>query len=540
MRRAADRISGGTVGDRDRRAVITVVIAIMTTAALVLTSCTIGPSRRPDLAISGGNTTASTPTSHRQPMPLGPGGKGRTAQPLAWDDCPATIPRTAPGGTTFAVRCATLMVPTSYPEPNRGSIELHVAEARAAETPPAAPPLVVMLGDPGAVGEASIAATAASLPADIRAHYTIVAMDPRGTGESTPINCVSAGTARAILGMAADPASPRGTAQLTSITRQLAFDCGDTAGPALTKINSTNAADDLDSLRSALRVDRLSILARGGGATIGAVYADRYPGRVTAMILDSPADPTQTPQDRAAATAIAAQTLLRDFAAACTARADGCPLGDDPVAAITALVDRFATSGTDAGPWVVTAGSVLLSLIELLPDPTAWPSLADALAGLGDGNARPLADLVTGALGGADLTARLSARIIYDCNDTTDRLDLRDMAGAVAPARTAAPLFGPYAVALSGLCASWPAPDEALGRLSGAGAPPITVIGSVNDPVHPFAAARSVAGQLASATLVTWQSGHDGAYPASVCITSIVDDYLLHGKVPDRGTLCPP
>lgn len=473
-------------------------------------------------------------------MPLGPGGPGRSAPPLAWSTCPAAVPTTAADGSVFSVRCATLTVPTSYPEPQRGSVALRVAEARAQATPADAPPLLVMPGDPGARGEAQIADIAASLPADIRSHYAIVAMDPRGTGQSTGIDCISASTARAVLGMAADPSSTQGASQLASITRQLTFDCGDAVGPALTKINSTNAADDVDSLRSALRVDKLTVVAAGGGATIGAVYADRYPGRITAMVLDSPADPLAGLGQRAAAIATAAQTLLGDFASACPTASDGCPLGADPAATIASIVHRFATSGTDSGPWVMTGGSVLYALIRLLPDPASWPALAAALAQFGSGDAGPLADLLTSALGGADLTAQLTGDLLYRCNDSTERPNDSDIDAAVATARAASPLFGPFAVALSALCGSWPAPDEPLGRLSGTGAPPIVVVGATNDPLHPFPAARSVAGQLASAVLVTWQSGRDGAYPASSCVTGTVGAYLLHGTPPDRGLLCPP
>jgi hypothetical protein len=40
--------------------------------------------------------------------------------------------------------------------------------------------------------------------------------------------------------------------------------------------------------------------------------------------------------------------------------------------------------------------------------------------------------------------------------------------------------------------------------------------------------------------LVSWQSGEHGSYPASPCVTGIVDAYLLGGTMPDVGALCPP
>jgi pimeloyl-ACP methyl ester carboxylesterase len=459
---------------------------------------------------------------------------------MAWETCPATITDTAPDGATFALRCADLAVPISYREPQRGHLTLHLAEARSAGVAADAPALVVLPDDPGATGIATIAAIAATLPAEVRRRYAIVTLDQRGTGSSSGIDCVSGQTAAAIYGMGADPATASGGAQLAAIGRQLTFDCGDMVGPALTTINSTNAANDLDTVRSALRARTLSLLAAGGSATIGAVYANRYPGRVGAIVLDSPADPLSGPIQHATASAAAAERLFDDFAVACAGFTGGCALGPKPRERVESLTARLATSGTRTGRWVMTGGSIVLALTELLPDQGSWPALARAIAALGDDDAGPLAALLTKAGGGADLTARLSARVLFTCNDSATRLSRAEIGRAATAARTAAPLFGPFAVATASLCAQWPAPDEPLGRLSGAGAAPILVIGSVRSATRPFAEARSVAGQLASAVLVSWQSGSTGAYLGSRCVQSAVDAYLLSGAAPDRGTLCPP
>jgi hypothetical protein len=73
-----------------------------------------------------------------------------------------------------------------------------------------------------------------------------------------------------------------------------------------------------------------------------------------------------------------------------------------------------------------------------------------------------------------------------------------------------------------------------------AGAAPILVAGAVDDPESPYSAVRSLAGQLESATLISWQSGQHGSYPDSPCVTSAVDAYLVSGTLPAIGTLCPP
>jgi hypothetical protein len=232
--------------------------------------------------------------------------------------------------------------------------------------------------------------------------------------------------------------------------------------------------------------------------------------------------------------------MFDDFAAACAGFDGGCPLGADPRSTVHQLVSRLATSGVSSGRWVMTSGSVLTALTDRLPDEKHWAGLADAIAALDAGDADPLARLLTATGDGPKLTARLSARILYTCSDSSARLSPSEIKTAARAAAARAPLFGPFAVATASLCSAWPAPDDALGRLSGAGAAPIVVIGSVLAADHPYREAQAVAGQLSSAVLMSWQSGRATSYPGSACVQAAVDGYLLHGQAPDRGLLCPP
>jgi len=156
------------------------------------------------------------------------------------------------------------------------------------------------------------------------------------------------------------------------------------------------------------------------------------------------------------------------------------------------------------------------------------------------GDAAPVEDLLDRQLGLDGSTDWLGGSIIYRCNDSSLRISSTQIAEAVDTVRSEAPLFGPFATGLVGLCASWPAPETALGAVTGTGAPPILVLGSVGDPVAPYEGVQSLAGQLASAGLVSWQSGQHGSYPDSPCVSGIVDAYLLDGTMPAVGALCPP
>ena len=69
--------------------------------------------------------------------------------------------------------------------------------------------------------------------------------------------------------------------------RELADDCKNAPNSELLPYLSTSATvDDMDSIRAALGEDQISYLGFSYGTYLGALYADKYPDRVRAMVLD--------------------------------------------------------------------------------------------------------------------------------------------------------------------------------------------------------------------------------------------------------------
>jgi pimeloyl-ACP methyl ester carboxylesterase len=513
-------------------------VALLILSALVVTGCTLGPSQRPALATLGSQPTSPVGTSTSGP-PLGQGGPGQQADPVRWERCDDVDAFDRPSGITFEVDCAEIQVDRSAAT-TFGDQSIQVARARAPGVPADAPPVVVLLGAPGENGRSEVAAVAAGLSAAVRDNYAVITVDLAGVGRSDPIDCLSRQDTGALASLGVDPTEPAAAAALADLSRSLTFACGDAAGPELSSANSTIAADDLDALRDALGQQTLTIIGRGFGATLAAVYVDRYPGRVAAAVLDAPGDPLQDPVARAAAVAAATERALDTFAASCADFTGGCPLGADPrgeVERIVALVDD--TSAGDPGDGQTNGGTVLLTLLLRLGDPAGWPELAGALASAGEGDTTALEEDLMRAMGTGE-SDWVGGAILYGCNDTAVRISPEQLSAAVTEVRPRAPLFGPYTVGLNGICSSWPAPEDALGAVTGTGAAPILLVGAVDDPLSPHDAVRSLAGQLGSATLLSWQSGRHGSYPASPCVTAAVDAYLLSGQLPGVGSLCPP
>ena len=507
----------------------------------MLTACTVGPSTRPPLVTAGaaGSVAAATTASS---MPIGPGGPGRAADPLTWSSCPSDVDPVDPTTRTqFRLQCADVEVPKLYTDASAGQLSVAVVRVSGAGTPTAAPPLFVVLGAPGENGTQRAATVAAEVSPQVLDHFAVVVVDPRGTGDSVAINCVSGQNSADLLSPPVDPSTADGAAQLTELARTLTFNCGDAVGPELSDYSTVLAADDLDTVRAALGRQQIDYLGQGFGATLGAVYADRYPGRVHTAVLDGPADPSLAPDKQALAVATAQEQALSSFAASCPTFPGGCPLGSDPAGAVRALVTTLGdvgSAGSDGEK--ITGGTVLLALADRLGSPSTWPQLATALASARAGGLDAISVIVAQGLGSGDLAQQQSGRLVYQCNDSAQRLVGAALTAAVTTARASAPLFGPFDVGQLGVCSAWPATETPLSAVQATGAPPLLVIGGASDPVSPYSSVRSLSTQLASATLLTWESGTHGAYPASSCVAAAVDAYLVSGMMPAAGTLCPP
>jgi len=522
-----------------RRAPAPLATSLLATA--LLAGCTVGPSTRPPLA-TWGEPRATTPVAATpSSRPVGPGGQGQRAEPLDWKSCPSDVPSENHAGAAITLECAELSVPLNYSRTGSATIYLDVARARGTSTPAHAPDLVVVLGGPGENGRADIAEIAGQMPAAVLASRAIVTLDLRGSIAQAPsMACFSRDTMIGLLSPPIDPTKPQDAELVDRLSTAAAFDCGRDAGTSISEFSTTAAADDLDSLRSALGADRLQYLGRGYGATLGAEYAHRYPGRVARLILDSPSDPQSSLSDTATARAVALEAALDDFVAECSATAGGCPLGAKPRQAIGALIGDIG--GSSSGGYLITGGSVLLLLSELLGRPSTWPQLSKALAAASgaSGNPDELGTLLERTVDVDGAHRQIESRLAYTCNDAAQRLTGKTLADAAAAAKARAPLFGSFMVGQAALCSAWPTAVAPLGRLSGEGTPPILIAGAVKDPIAPYSGIKSVVSQLSAASLISWQSGSHGTFPGSRCIAAAVQSYLTKGTGPPPGELCPP
>jgi pimeloyl-ACP methyl ester carboxylesterase len=457
------------------------------------------------------------------------------------------------------LQCALLRVPVDYTRPDGAQVDVAVARLRATQPKRRLGSLVFNFGGPGDAGTTTLPSFAREIPAAVRARYDLVSFDPRGTGNSRPVECIDDRTADRL--NAVDP-TPNTDAELPSFYDgrhepvDLVAQCVAKNGAWLAQLGSRNVARDVDRLRAALGDDKLAYLGFSYGTVIGAVYAQMFPDRVGRMVLDSPVDLSANALEELRANSDGFEQALDDFLADCAAK-KSCDFhsGGDPSAALAKLQSRFE-KGLELSTVDLTTGvkssrkagvaAFYTALISALYDKKfGWPTLAQALADSrhGDGSLLvALADSYNGRHddGSYDNINEVIGVIL--CDDREDATPTFDQYAAEYHHDVAQyPFFGRYVGStLLGCDDRLPRPPvtEQLGDVRTTGTSPILVVGTTRDPATPFAGALDLVARLGGSRLLTFESTEHTAYTKNRCIDAAVDAYLLAGTLPPAGTTC--
>jgi pimeloyl-ACP methyl ester carboxylesterase len=179
-------------------------------------------------------------------------------------------------GNPKGFQCATVPVPLDYSGQTPGSIGLKVARL------PKARPSGILIALAGGPGQASVSAATSfqqTLAPALRS-YQLVVFDQRGTGDSGVLDCPA---------LQPLPDTVNYTAQDTA-------ECGDVVGPNRRFYRTIDSADDIETLRQALGVDKIALQGTSYGTFVAEQYAARYPDHVDRLILDSVVPPTGVEQ----------------------------------------------------------------------------------------------------------------------------------------------------------------------------------------------------------------------------------------------------
>ncbi|WP_374928513.1 alpha/beta fold hydrolase [Kytococcus sedentarius] len=453
------------------------------------------------------------------------------SQELDWSDCK--------GG-----ECATLTVPVDHEQPEGETMELALLRVPAKDRDHRIGSLVVNPGGPGSSGIAYAQAADAIVGKDVRRVYDVVGFDPRGVARSEPVDCVDDRTLDTFLGLDTTPDDQAEQQAVDRTTQDFVAGCERELGDRLGHITTEASAADMDVLRAALGDSRLNFLGLSYGTQLGATYAERFPERVGAFVLDGVLPTNLDSLDIGLGQARGFERATNAYLQWCVDEGD-CPLGDSTEAAGEGLRELMSRIDQDPPPVQgdphvdrLTVGWATYGLAAAMYSEDSWPALTQALRMADEGQGRGLMALANSyadrTSGGEYASNLMEAFNTYTCNDRVGDSQGRSEEEIVAAFEEEAPLWGEFLLGEVSLCEEWPVepaePFEAVAK----GSEPILVIGTTRDPATPLEWAEAAAESLENGHLLTLDGdGHTAYRRGNECIDTAVDDYLLTGAVPE-------
>ncbi|NMO90212.1 alpha/beta hydrolase [Actinomycetospora sp. TBRC 11914] len=478
------------------------------------------------LAACGGPASPAPGTSGSAPAVLGT--NGAAVPRIDWRAC---------GG---GFQCATVPVPLDYRRPTGPAIALGMVRLPALDPAARIGTVAVNYGGPGTPGTTSLRRLASRF-AGLRARMDVLAVDPRGVGQSTPVRC-GPFDGQPVLPAGSPLTDPAG---FWTSARAAGQACAAASGELLSHLSTANAARDLDLVRQALGEPEISVYGYSYGTVLGATYANLFPAHLRALVVDGAldlaanagtADPGR-PVDVRAGVAGDRDASVRAFTTACAAAGPaGCALAAPPGADPAARVATATAAATRSG----TSAALADRVATALESGGRLGSLARTLAALAPAGVPP-GPVVPDRAAGAP--AHSTAFLAVQCTDVVTPGAAQ--VDALLPAEQAAhPLFGVPAALNTAACVDWPAidPDRYLGPWNAPLHAPALVVNAREDPDTPLANARATAGELSSArVLVVDGYGHTTLDLPSRCAEDAAAAYLLDpAHPPAEGTVCPP
>jgi pimeloyl-ACP methyl ester carboxylesterase len=422
-------------------------------------------------------------------------------------------------------------------------------------------------GGPGNSGVDFVLGAGPFLPPNIREHFDVIGFDPRGIGRSSPLVCFNGPVSVPPFFF---PQNPAEEALWADFDRTMASACKANGGSVLDHMSTANVARDLDLLRQAVGDSQLNYVGYSYGSFLGITYANLFPNKIRAMVLDGVVDPiayttgygnegynlpvtTRLPRDEGA------QATLNEFLRLCDqAGVAQCPFGNAAASNFDFLVDHLRTRPVQIihpifGPVDLTYDRFLETVFSALVHSSGWPLLANVLneihatiitgsedAAIRAGRAFAALFAALGDIPSPDDKALAAQQFAVMCSDSInpDNYAAWSSAGEAAEANDG--VFGRLTAWQSSPCAVWQGndPDRYLGPFTRKSSRPILLVANRFDPLTPYEGAVQTHGLLPNSVLLTLEGwGHTSLFLSS-CVDRVVSNYLLTSKIPGAGASC--
>jgi len=500
-------------------------------------------------------TAGSLPTVRRGPAVAGDSHAvaGLATRSVTWKPC------------RDGFQCATVRVPLDYDNPGAAKISLSVIRRPAATRSERIGSLMVNPGGPGGSGVVFVRDLVKFLPPVVRARFDVVGFDPRGIKRSTPVRCFNtAAEANAVRPPFLFPVTPAEEQLQHRYLTRLGAACARHAGAILAHLSTADAARDMDFLRAALGDRKMNYWGLSYGSLLGQTYANLFPDKVRALVIDGVMDPRRwvgrgaagktVPIGARLRSDVGAQKTLKEFFRLCDqAGPAGCALAGSSGRRYAALAARLRAHPQDVPGGTVTYALLVGVTLGSLYFTRTWPDTATLLADLEKRPkpavlARDLATLRSEL--GLEAAAQepysndLEGKPAVACSDSNNPDTFTAWTTTAARTERQHGYFGrPWTWSWSE-CLTWPktaGQDRYVGPWTARTAEPVLVVGNYFDPATRYGGAVAASQLLPRSRLLTYAGwGHVAYLAGNFCVDSAVTRYLVTVRTPAAGTVCRP
>lgn len=395
--------------------------------------------------------------------------------------------------------------------------------------------LVVISGGPGQPGINPQLVGDARL----RKSYDIIGYDPRGVGQSTPkITCQLAENNETLSNNSNDiPAAE------LQVRKMINACIKGTGAEILQHMGTDEAVNDLNLIRHALGEPALTAVAYSYGTKVAVLYAERYPKKTRALVLDGVMDLAADNFTQRINQELGYQQSFLRFAAYC-GKTGSCPLPADANQAIQvyhALLRKLHDHPfiTQAG-YEISADDVVTLTRTLLTWPDRWHELAVVLQQINTGIAsQQLSDLVDESYS-PDAEDALNVITCADVANPGSEPQLRRQRQEINTTAMYAHYLPLHEYPLE-ICDLWPYPGKLRPHVPVVSPtlPPLLFVGQRYDPATPYRNAQMMANWFKSPLITRERDGHTLVLKgADHCVDESVVDYLLAPKKPRHDKVC--
>ena len=442
------------------------------------------------------------------------------------------------------LECSQVVVPVDHDGPATQPVITIVYGIHRVANPKGT--LVVAVGGPGASGLASADTMIDAFDRRLFDSYDIVFWDQRGTGRSDGHDCPIAGGIYSTV----EPTETSARAFVDSCLKE-----ADTGSTGLGRFSTHQAAEDLESIRVRLGVDRFALYGESYGTELAQVYAAAHPDRLSALILDGSVDLTLTSNQFWAAAARSFDATLKATFLDCNHDslcrhdvADPATVYDQLLARLQGKpeVVSYRDLTGQVGDHRLERASLEGAVGTLLYEPAGRSLILRAIAASEIGDDVPIARLAD--LFGPGISVGVSSFAYHAilCADyrVSPTADTTDIAAVVEQGKASGALStrtrSVYFAQLP--CLYWPdQPTSAVRPPPLTDQPePIFVLGATLDPITPIEMGRSIASRARDGYLIQSKGGpHVTFGRGNPCVDKPIVDFLVDGRVPAlRTTYC--